>query len=303
MNFTKTYLTGLFVLITLLTSSCLQLRWSDDRTLFEFEKNGVNTRIFYYDTLGKSTRVILCGSDSLPTLLMIHGSPSSSKIFNSYLQNQDLLKRFRLVAIDRQGYGYSNFGKPETNILKQAELLLPLTRILNNNQPLILLSSSYGGPVSAAVAMLRPDAIDGLIMVAPALQAETEKYFWFNKPLATFPMNLIAPKTFRVANKEKLAHAEELKKLYPYYNLINCPVIFMQGKQDDIVSIGNELFVREKLSHTALDVRMIDGIGHSILWNSAESVFKAINDMEQQLSDKQVTNKTAKARLSEKADN
>ncbi len=62
------------------------------------------------------------GNDSFPTLLFVHGTPGSWDAFQNYLKNSGLLQHYRIISIDRPGFGYSDFGNVR-NISQQAAII------------------------------------------------------------------------------------------------------------------------------------------------------------------------------------
>ncbi|RTY82386.1 alpha/beta hydrolase [Flavobacterium sp. ZB4P23] len=50
---------------------------------------------------------------SKPDLFFIHGSPGSWNAFKEYFQDALLLKKYRMIAIDLSGFGFSDFGDAE----------------------------------------------------------------------------------------------------------------------------------------------------------------------------------------------
>src|ERR1700693_36770 len=55
----------------------VQFRKSDKELNEFFKENNIPGKIGYYTALGRRLRYVSIGSDSLPTLLFIHGSPAS----------------------------------------------------------------------------------------------------------------------------------------------------------------------------------------------------------------------------------
>ncbi len=114
----------------------------------------------------RSTGVVKAPGDSArPVVLFIHGAPSSLSFFNEFFKDTALLNRAQLVAVDRPGYGYSDFGRVETSVVRQAELLQPLIDRYRNAPYLMIVGSSYGGSVSARLAMNNPGRVDHVVVV------------------------------------------------------------------------------------------------------------------------------------------
>jgi pimeloyl-ACP methyl ester carboxylesterase len=104
------------------------------------------------------------GASSGPTLLLLHGFPSSSHMFRDLipLLSDDL----RLIAPDYPGFGYSSAPDPSefeytfdhlADVLEQFVDALELRRYA-------LYMQDFGGPVGFRLATRRPDAIAGLVV-------------------------------------------------------------------------------------------------------------------------------------------
>jgi pimeloyl-ACP methyl ester carboxylesterase len=72
----------------------------------ELENRFFKIRMFFD---GHNLHYIETGNAQKPTLIL-HGSPGSWNAFKEYLQDTTLLKKYRMIAIDRPGFGYSDFG-------------------------------------------------------------------------------------------------------------------------------------------------------------------------------------------------
>ena len=134
----------------------IDFRQTDDQLRAEFAGQPVQPTLHRYRVGPRTIRYMetppLPGK---PTVVFIHGAPSSLSFFNEFFKDTALLNRAQLVAVDRPGYGYSDFGHVEPSILKQAELLQPLIDRYKKSAYLVVVGSSYGGSVSARPRSLR----------------------------------------------------------------------------------------------------------------------------------------------------
>ena len=85
------------------------------------------------------------GNDSFPTLLFVHGSPGSWDAFKQYMQDSDLLQKYRMVSIDRPGFGYSQFGNAR-NLQEQSDIISPLLDQIQNSKNVYVVGYSLGDP-------------------------------------------------------------------------------------------------------------------------------------------------------------
>lgn len=73
------------------------------------------------------------GDESKPLLLLVHGSPGSSSAMNVYLADTNLTKVVQVVAVDRPGFGFSDFGKTEISLAYQSLALKPIVEKYGSN--------------------------------------------------------------------------------------------------------------------------------------------------------------------------
>jgi pimeloyl-ACP methyl ester carboxylesterase len=85
-----------------------------------------------------------------------------------------LLPGYRLIALDRPGSGYSVRAPGATGRLpEQAEVVAKFISALKLEKPL-LVGHSLGGAVALTVALNHPDAISGVVTLAPLTHMEDE---------------------------------------------------------------------------------------------------------------------------------
>ena len=109
-------LLGLFIIACLLFDHYVQFRRSDEELSRIFRERNLNASIHYYTSHGRKLRFVRSGPDSLPGLLMLHGSPGSISYYGGRFSDTIIRRRFRCFAVDRPVYGYSVFGDPEPSI-------------------------------------------------------------------------------------------------------------------------------------------------------------------------------------------
>ena len=57
------------------------------------------------------------------------------------MQDKDLLTKFRMISIDRPGFGYSDFGDAK-NLDEQSKLISPFVRSIKNDKPIYAIGHS-----------------------------------------------------------------------------------------------------------------------------------------------------------------
>lgn len=99
-----------------------------------------------------------------PAILMIHGLGGQLSHFTFGVAAQ-LAGRFRVVAVDRPGSGWST-PLASADLSTQAAALAALIDRLALGRPLVV-GHSLGGAVALALALDHPDKVSGLALLAP----------------------------------------------------------------------------------------------------------------------------------------
>lgn len=135
-------------------------------------------RIFYREA----------GSPGSPALLMLHGFPSSSKMFAGLIPL--LADRYHLVAPDYPGFGQSD-APPATDFAYTfdhlAQLIAGFVRAIGLRR-FSLLQQDYGGPIGMRLALSQPDSVEAIIVQNAVAHLEglgplweARKTFWRNR--------------------------------------------------------------------------------------------------------------------------
>jgi len=104
------------------------------------------------------------GPKDAPTLLLLHGLPSSSRMFEPLFAR--LSDRYHLIAPDYPGFGHSDWPDPK----KFAYTFDHISEVVNHFTEALGLSrytlymQDYGGPVGFRMALAHPDRIEALIV-------------------------------------------------------------------------------------------------------------------------------------------
>lgn len=228
-----------------------------------------------YEADGHRIRYVVIGPDSLPVTMLLHGTPGSASAFKSYMKDPKLLKETCLVVVDRPGYGYSDFGNLVVSRKQQAQMLSPLVDKFSSNG-LVIAGHSYGGTLAARLAMMHPEQVGGLVLIAAAAKPGAEKIYKVSYSLQSRLGQWITPASFRMANEEKLAHEQELKAMEPFWERISSPVTILHGTEDDLIYPENAHFAEEQLKSAPVEKKMLAGKNHLLIWNSQEEVRQAL---------------------------
>lgn len=275
----------LFFLVTTVFTYCFRFRTPDRRTMKQFEKKKaqVNIKRFDLKTVDYPVRVVSGTYDSEKeiAIFFVHGAPGASDNYYKYLQDSVLLSKANLYSIDRPGYGFSNFGKAETSIKKQTEVVAEVIDSLPE-QKVVVLGHSYGGPIATYSSLLSPK-VKSVIMLAPAIDPENEKIFWiayFSKWKLT---KWMVPGAMGVAGDEKFTHEAELEKIKDIWNEVKVPVLHIHGDKDIIVPFENLDFSVQNFNAQYLDTIVLQKGNHFIPWKNYELVRGELLKMVDQL--------------------
>ncbi len=262
----------LLVIWLILAQSCMTFRKKDSDAKEEFLKAGVNLTTATLALNGHHLHYALSGADSLPTIFFVHGTPGSWDAFEGYMKDKDLLKKFRMVSIDRPGFGGSDFGNPE-HLGKQSELISPLFQILKNQKPMFLAGHSMGGPVVIKLAADHPDIFSSLVIISGSIDPAEEKPERWRPILFNSPLNWLVPGALRPSNIEQWYLKKDLVDLQVDFSKIHCPVYFIHGDQDDWVPPANVEYGKKMLTNAPqISVTMIPGANHFIPWTKFSEI-------------------------------
>jgi pimeloyl-ACP methyl ester carboxylesterase len=275
---------GLSILLLGVLSSCTTLQWrSTDAEIKEhFSTLDVSAEVSYYavDSLNLKVRLLqVTKAEKNVNILFFHGSPSSLSAWNSYLNDTILVNKANLHAVDRPGYGYSNFGKAMPSIEQQAEIMSALIDQYQLKN-VIAVGSSYGGPLVARMAVLNPN-IKAVVMISPAIDPKQEKKIWASRLTQWWLTRWLVPTGYRVAGDEKTVHAAELEKIEKDWYKVTVPVVHIHGDIDDIVPYGNVNYTVKKFSN--IKVVTTPNTGHEVAWGRSELVKPYLLDLIAQL--------------------
>jgi len=152
------------------------------------------------------------GPKDAPVILLLHGLPSSSRMFELLFAR--LSNRFRMVAPDYPGFGHSDWPDPKKfayTFDHYAEIMNHFTEALGLSR-YTLYMQDYGGPVGFRMALVHPDRIVALIVQDAVAHNEglganwkTRRAFWADRAanesaLRTNLLSLATTRTRHVGN-------------------------------------------------------------------------------------------------------
>lgn len=272
-----------FITLWLILAQCfiMRNRWSDNKAYSVFKAKDVPLSI--YDTVINSRHLhyTVCGiGDSLPTLVFIHGSPGSWMNYMKFMWDSSMRKKYRIVSIDRPGFGYSDFGKA-MHLQEQCALIMPVLQKLKTNQPMILVGHSLGGPVVAKLAADSSSMFEKIVIVAGSIDFNEEKIETWRKIMAYRPLYWCLPGAFGPSNTEILYLKKDLIPLQNNFKNITCHVLFVHGDEDTWVPIGNIAYGKKMMVNAkSITADTLFGTGHNIPWERTAEFKKILLNLE-----------------------
>jgi len=224
---------------------------------------------------GRRLHWVESGDADAPPVLFIHGTPGSWEAFADYL-SAPALSGYRLIAVDRPGFGGSSAGGVEPALSAQAAYLAEAFAEL---PPMIVVGHSLGGSIAMQLVRDAPDRVAGVVLVAASLEPAAEAPRWFNR-LANWPLvRRIVPDSLARANDEVLALEPELRALWAGWTPPETPVILIQGMEDSLVRPSTADFAESVLHSDSTVIQRVDHAGHFVLWEQPERVIDAIHTL------------------------
>lgn len=258
--------------VAFLLQCCFRFRTSDSEAINDFNTKGLLLRTPSIKIGNKHIHYAQIGNDSLPTLLFVHGSPGSWDNFMTYMQDQDLLAKYRMVSVDRPGFGYSDFGQ-SLHLQQQSDLISQLIGHLSNGKPLYLIGHSLGGPLVALLAADNPKSINGILVLAGALDPALEPKEKWRPIAAAFPLRYLIPGAFRPSNQELWYLKQDLYPLKDKLDQIVCDVYIMHGEKDVLVDVKNVDFMKVQFTQAkSLKDTIWQAENHFIPWKRFKEI-------------------------------
>ena len=242
----------------------MKSRISDNKAKQKFSKAGVALTIDTINIDGFKIHYAKTGDDTLPTLFFVHGSPDSWTRYEEFMMDKELLAKYRMISIDRPGFGYSQFGDAK-NLEDQSKLIRQFVRSIQNGKPIYAIGHSYGGPLFVKLQVDDQNLFDGLILLAAAVDPKEEKPERWRFIMKTPPLKFLLPGAYRPSNTELVYLKEDLKDLDKEWEKITSPVWIMHGDKDTYVPVANVDYAKKKLAKArSVEVKILKGADHFI---------------------------------------
>jgi pimeloyl-ACP methyl ester carboxylesterase len=123
------------------------------------------TTYHHVDVRGKKIFYREAGRINLPTIVLLHGFPSSSHMFRDLIPQ--LADKLHVIAPDYLGFGYSDVPAPQEFEYTFDNLAAHIEDLLFKNLGLKQFSiyvQDYGAPIGYRIATKHPDAIQAIVV-------------------------------------------------------------------------------------------------------------------------------------------
>ena len=218
------------------------------------------------ETGGKKTHyAVISASDTLPLLVMVHGAPGAWYGYMNLTDDTLLQRHFKIVAVDRLGYGKSDCGQAELSVEAQGKAIQAVIEKENtSSKKVYLLGRSYGAPITAWLAIHSPQTFEKLVLVSPVIDPDKEKFYWFSE-IGRWPLvQWMLPEMLNVATREKYSHAQEMRKLEPQWSKLKTPTYVLVGEEDAVADTANYSFARTHITNCSAVFMKLGHTGHQI---------------------------------------
>lgn len=241
-----------------------------------FSERNLSPKFDTYTVEGHHMHYVDIGATTLPTIIFIHGSPGSWDAFMQYMGDSSLLKCFRMISVDRIGYGKSDFRQPESSVYMQAACIQPLLDMVPDSVPVILVGHSFGGPIAYRMAMEYPDKIDGMLILAGLADPDKEKRLWIQKPLRSKWLRWLLPPMMDISNREIVPLKRELQIMKPMWGEITAKTTIIQGQKDILVHYAHGEFAMKMITNGEVKYISLPKANHFLPWSHYELVHQEI---------------------------
>src|SRR6266568_4209507 len=218
------------------------------------------------------------GPKDVPTLLLLLGLPSSSRMFDPLFAR--LSDRYHLVAPDYPGFGHSDWPDPK----KFAYAFDHYAEIMNHFTETLGLScytlymQDYGGPVGFRMALAHPDRIEALIVQDAVAHNEglganwkTRRAFWADRAAneSALRTNLLSLATTRTRHIGNDPNVEAYPKWQAWMREKRPRLLVIWGKYDLSFDPGEPERYRKDVPNA--EVHVLDA-GHFALDTAADEI-------------------------------
>lgn len=179
-----------------------------------------------------------------------------------------------MVVVDRPGYGASQPQEAVLDIQVQAEALAPL---LDGpaRQKVVLIGQSYGAPIAALMAQMRPDRVRSLVLLS--------SYLGEPGPTAKSLVDTgayiltVLPRDLRNAVQEILSQPAQLDRAKASLGALRVPIHLIHGDQDDFAPLeAAERLAAETVTAGPIRFHRVKGADHFLTDGPVDALLEVL---------------------------
>jgi pimeloyl-ACP methyl ester carboxylesterase len=155
------------------------------------------------------------GPKDAPTILLLHGLPSSSRMYQPLLESS-LSEKYHLIAPDYPGFGHSSWPDHKDFAYTFDHLAIVMQDFADqlHLDRHTLFMQDYGGPVGFRMALAHPEKVQAMIIQNAVSHEEGLSPLWAVRRARTFSEKLFTQRLLRAARQR----ARTRSRLAPDFN-------------------------------------------------------------------------------------
>jgi pimeloyl-ACP methyl ester carboxylesterase len=249
-------------------------------------------------------------------VILLHGMIGSAEDWETVVPL--LEPRYRVIAVDRPGHGYSDTPHETNNVAFNARMVRGLISALDLKD-VVVVGHSYGGSVALQLAAEPPAVLRGVVLVAPGAYPDFppgvlerliaapivgrgitrllipligESEIRAQLAAAVAPDGNALPKTFfdqrvllwkkpaplRAYAEHSLSFNADLESLSRQYAKITRPVVILQGAADAAPGIGKRS-AQLAQEITGAQLQSFPATGHYLQYRHSQAVVEAVDQV------------------------
>jgi pimeloyl-ACP methyl ester carboxylesterase len=141
----------------------------------------------FVEVAGGRIHLVELGPAAAAPVVLLHGASGNLEDMRLALGDK-LAKHHRVILVDRPGHGWSSRlgGSADASPARQAALIHEALKQIGIRRAVIV-GHSWSGALATAYALAYPDAVSGLLLLAPVTHPWTGGVGWYN-PILTTPI-------------------------------------------------------------------------------------------------------------------
>jgi lipoate-protein ligase A len=223
-----------------------------------------------------------------PTLVFLHDALGSVRLWRDFPDQLARASGCRALLYDRRGSGESEaLSRPYSKSYLLEEALDALPEVLSQAQAkeALLVGQSDGASIALAYAGAFPGRVQGVIALSPHLFVEAKTLAAIREQIADYERGDLKARLARHHGERTAALFERLVEVWsakragegwglePYVARVRCPLLVIQGEDDEFFSAAQLEAVRRLVPH--LQVLRIPGAGHYTMHQARNEVLAA----------------------------